>query len=1058
MLNRLIEFSLRNRLFVVAASLLVLIYGAYTAMQLPVDVFPDLNRPTVNILTEAPGLAPEEVETLVTLPMETALNGAPGVNRVRSNSGIGLSILYVEFDWGMDIYRARQLVQERLQLASGKLPEGVTPIMGPISSIMGEIMLIGLSSEGGKTAPMDLRSLADWTVRQRLLTIPGVSQVIAIGGGVKQYQVLASPEKMAAYGVTLKQVMEAAGKSQVNTPGGFLEGANQEALIRNIGRTTNIEDIANSVVENRKGIPILLKDVAEVKFGKQVMRGDAGVNGQPAVIISVQKQPGTDTVKLTAVVENALADIQKALPADVKITPVFKQGTFISAAISSVEQAIRDGAIMVLIVLVLFLMNFRTTFITLTAIPLSFVVAALVFKLAGISINTMTLGGLAVAIGELVDDAIVDVENVFRRLRENRHAPNPRPVLRVIYDASVEIRSSIFLATVLVVLVFIPLFALGGIEGRLFAPLGVAYITAIIASFIVSITVTPALCSYLLPKMKRMQHEKDSWLVRKLKHFDERFILSYTLRRPYVVMSIALVLIAGSLALYPLMGKEFLPEFNEGTATVNVLSAPGTSLKQSNRIGEIAEKILLSVPEVISTGRRTGRAELDEHAEGVHYTEIDVDFKKTARTREQVLEDIREKLGQIPGIAVSVGQPISHRLDHLLSGVRAQIAVKVFGENLEMLRNAADEIERAIKPIQGVVDLQTEKQVMMPQIRVQVNRDKAKLYGVQVGELNESLETALNGRNVAQVLDGQRTYDVNVRYDEKSREDAEAIRRMLVDAEEGQKAPTGLLAEVLEGKGPNIINRENVQRRIVVSANVSGRALGSVVAEIQAKINEKVHLPAGYFLSYEGQFQSQQKATRLIGILSLATLAAMFLVLYSHFRSSVIVAQILLNIPLAFIGGLVLTYFTIGKISVATLVGLITLSGIASRNTIMMISHYLHLMRHEGEKFDEKMIVRGSLERLVPVTMTALTAGLALIPLAFASGQPGKEILYPVAIAILGGLVSATLLDMAVTPAVFYKFGRCSAEKYVARKNIDPFRVNDPAPAPSEPEPAFSGA
>ena len=1060
MLNRLIEFSLRNRLFVVAASLLVLVYGAYTAVQLPVDVFPDLNRPTVNVLTEAPGLAPEEVETLVTLPMETALNGAPGVIRVRSNSGIGLSILYVEFGWGTDIYRARQLVQERLQLAAEKLPEGVTPIMGPISSIMGEIMLIGMSSEGGKTAPMDLRNLADWTVRQRLLTIPGISQVIAIGGGVKQYQVLASPEKMAAYGVTLKQVTDAAAKSQVNTAGGFLEGANQEALIRNIGRTTNIEDIANSVVDTRKGVPILLKDVAEVKFGKQVMRGDAGVNGQPAVIVSVQKQPGTDTVKLTAEVEKALGEIQKALPADVKITPVFKQGTFINAAISSVEYAIRDGAIMVLIVLVLFLLNFRTTFITLTAIPLSFVVAALVFKLAGISINTMTLGGLAVAIGELVDDAIVDVENVFRRLRENRHAPHPRPVLRVIYDASVEVRNSIFFATVLVVLVFIPLFALGGIEGRLFAPLGIAYITAIVASFVVSLTVTPALCSYLLPRMKRMQHEKDSWLVRKLKQFDENFILNHTLRHPYAVMSIALVLVAGSLALYPLMGKEFLPEFNEGTATINVLSAPGTSLKQSNRIGEIAEKILLSVPEVISTGRRTGRAELDEHAEGVHYTEIDVDFKKTARTREQVLEDIREKLGQIPGIALSVGQPISHRLDHLLSGVRAQIAVKVFGENLEGLRAAADEIERAIQPIRGVVDLQTEKQVMMPQIRVRVDRDKAKLYGVQVGEWNESLETALNGRNVAQVLDGQRTYDVNVRYDEKSREDAEAIRRMLVDTEGGQKVPTGLLAEVLEGKGPNIINRENVQRRIVVSANVSGRDLGSVVAEIQSTISEKVHLPPGFFISYEGQFQSQQQATRLIGLLSIATLAAMFLVLYSHFRSSVIVAQILLNIPLAFIGGLVLTYVTIGKISVATLVGLITLSGIASRNTIMMISHYLHLMRHEGEKFDQKMIVRGSLERLVPVTMTALTAGLALIPLAFASGQPGKEILYPVAIAILGGLVSATLLDMAVTPAVFYKFGRRSAEKYVARKNIDPFDFPETGPAirQARPEPAFSGA
>ncbi|HEX8077631.1 MAG TPA: efflux RND transporter permease subunit, partial [Chthoniobacterales bacterium] len=598
------------------------------------------------------------------------------------------------------------------------------------------------------------------------------------------------------------------------------------------------------------------------------------------------------------------------------------------------------------------------------------------------------------------------------------------------------------------------------IEGRLFAPLGIAYITAIIASFVVSLTVTPALCSYLLPRMKRMAHEKDSWLVRKLKQFDERFVLHYTLRNPSAVIGIAVVLVAGALALYPMMGKEFLPEFNEGTATINLLSAPGTSLTQSNRIGEIAEKMLLAIPEVASTGRRTGRAELDEHAEGVHYTEIDVDFKKTSHTREHLLEEIREKLSQIPGVALSVGQPISHRLDHILSGVRAQIAVKVFGENLEGLRVAAEEIERAMRPIKGVVDLQTEKQVMMPQIRVQVKRDKAQLYGVQVGELNEALETALNGRNVAQVLEGQRTYDVNVRYDEKSRADAEAIRRMLVDSEGGQKVPAGLIADVLEGKGPNIINRENVQRRIVISANVAGRDLGSVVAEIQSTLNEQVHLPAGFFISYEGQFQSQQQATRLIAILSLATLAAMFLILYSHFRSSVIVAQILLNIPLAFIGGLVLTYLTIGKISIATLVGLITLSGIASRNTIMMISHYLHLMRHEGEKFDEKMIVRGSLERLVPVTMTALTAGLALIPLAFASGQPGKEILYPVAIAILGGLVSATLLDMAVTPAVFYKFGRRSAEKYIARQNIDPFELPPPAsPAGrSNPEPVLSGA
>jgi len=1038
MLNRLIEFSLRNRMFVVAASILVLIYGAYTALQLPVDVFPDLNRPTVNILTEAPGLAPEEVETLVTLPMETSLNGAPGVMRVRSNSGIGLSILFVEFGWGTDIYRARQLVQERLQLAAEKLPKGVNPVMGPISSIMGEVMLIGLSSEGGKTAPMDIRSIADWTVRTRLLTIPGVSQVIPIGGGVKQYQVLASPEKMAAYGVTLKQVMDAAEKAQVNTAGGFLEGANQEALIRNIGRTTKVEDIAESVVETRKGVPILLKDVAEVKFGKQVMRGDAGVNGNPAVIVSVQKQPGTDTIKLTAEVEKALAEMQKGLPPDIKITPLFKQGNFIKAAISNVEQAIRDGAIMVVIILFLFLLNFRTTLITLTAIPLSFVVTILYFKWAGITINTMTLGGLAVAIGMVVDDAIVDVENVFRRLRENRHSPKARPVLRVIAEASAEVRNSILFATLLIILVFIPLFGLGGIEGRLFAPIGVATIVAMIASFIVSLTVIPALCSYLLPKMKRMSAESDSWLVRKLKAFDERFILKYTLRHPILVIGVALALVVASFALYPLMGKEFLPEFNEGTATINVLSAPGTSLKQSDRIGEIAEKLLLSVPEVISTGRRTGRAELDEHAEGVHYTEIDVDFKKTGRHREQILDDVRQKLSQIPGIVFSVGQPISHRLDHLLSGVRAQIAVKIFGDNLDGLRAAAAEVESVMKPIAGVVDLQTEKQVLMPQVKVQVDREKAKLYGTQVGDFNETLETALNGRTVAQVLDGQRTYDVNVRYGEASRGDAESIRRMLVDTDKGQKVPTALIANVLEGKGPNIINRENVQRRIVVSANVSGRDLSSVVNEIQSKINDKVHLPTGFFISYEGQFQSQQEATRLIGILSIATLATMFLVLFSHFRSTMIVAQILLNIPLAFIGGLVLTWLLVGKVSIATLVGLITLAGIASRNTIMMISHYIHLMEHEGEKFDVHMIVRGSLERLVPVTMTAAVAGLALVPLVLAANEAGKEILYPVAVVILGGLLSSTFLDMAVTPAVFYKFGRRAAEKYIAREEVDP--------------------
>jgi CzcA family heavy metal efflux pump len=1038
MLNRLIEFSLRNRLFVVVASLVLMIYGVITARSLPVDVFPDLNRPTVSILTEAEGLAPEEVETLVTWPLETALNGAPGVKRVRSSSGIGLSIVYVEFDWDTDIYRARQLVQERLQLASESLPEDVTPIMGPVSSIMGEIMLIGLSSEGGKTPPMDVRSLADWTIRQRLLTIPGISQVISIGGGVKQYQVLASPEKMAAFEVTLHDVIEAAQNAQMNTAGGFLEGAHQEALIRNIGRTAALEDIADAVIQKRNDVPILIKDVADVRFGRQVMRGDAGVNGEPAVVVSVQKQPGQDTIVLTAQVEKALEEIKKSLPADVQITPLFKQANFIESAIKNVEEAIRDGAIMVVIILFLFLLNFRTTFITLMAIPLSFVVTILYFKWVGITINTMTLGGLAVAIGMVVDDAIVDVENVFRRLRENRNASKPKPVLRVIASASAEVRNSILFATLLIVLVFIPLFGLGGIEGRLFAPIGVATIVAMIASFVVSLTVIPALCSYLLPSMKRMQEERDGWLVAKLKNFDQRFVLKHTLRHPWVVMVVALALVIGSLALYPIMGKEFLPEFNEGTATINVLSAPGTSLEESDRIGSIAEKLLLTVPEVISTGRRTGRAELDEHAEGVHYSEIDVDFRKTKRGREQILDDVRDKLAGIPGVVVSVGQPISHRLDHLLSGVRAQIAVKIFGQDLEGLRKAASEVENTMREVQGIVDLQTEKQVLMPQVRIEPDRERARSYGVQVGELNEMLEAALNGRKVGQVLDGQKTFDVIVRFDDASRGTVEAIRASLVDTADGSKVPLELVAPVRESKGPNIINRENVQRRIVVQANVSGRDLGSVVQEIQKTIDEQVHLPSGFHISYEGQFQSQQEASRLIGILALFTLAMIFLVLYAHFRSFTIVAQILLNIPLAFIGGLFLTWLLVGKVSIATLVGLITLAGIASRNTIMMISHYIHLMEFEGERFDEKMIVRGSLERLVPVTMTAAVAALALIPLVLAAGEPGKEILYPVAVVILGGLISSTILDMAVTPAVFFKFGRKSAEKYIAREQTDP--------------------
>ncbi len=1062
MFDRIIRFSLRNRTFVVAASALLLVYGYLVIRGLPVDVFPDLNRPTVTIMTEAGGLSPEEVEVLVTRPIETALNGAPGVERIRSTSGIGLSVVYVEFDWGVEIMRARQLTQERLQLAAEQLPEGVAPTMGPVSSIMGEIMLIGLYSDGsGKapTPPMDVRSLADWTVRPRLLSIPGVAQVIAIGGGVKQVQILLSPQKLAAAGLSLEEVEKAAGLSQGNTTGGFLDRKSQEYLVRNLGRTSSPEEIGNTVVAVKGGVPILLRSLtadSRVVEAPKIKRGDAGVgvkdektgraSVRPAVIISVQKQPGANTVDLTRQIEAVLAEMgQKTMPPDVKAKVLFRQANFINASVSNVEEALRDGSILVILVLFLFLLNFRTTFITLTAIPLSFVVTAVVLKLFGMSVNTMTLGGLAVAIGELVDDAIVGVENVFRRLKENRHLPEAErePALAVIYRASSEIRNSIVYATVVVILVFVPLFAMSGIEGRLFAPLGVAYIVAILASLLVSVTVTPVLSYYLLPKAKRMAHKEDGFLVRWLKAGDRR-LLGWTLKHPLKVMVGAGILVVAAGATVPFMGREFLPSFNEGTVTINLLSVPGTSLSESNRIGALAENLILEVPEAVSTGRRTGRAELDEHAEGVHYTEIDVDLEHSGRGREAILADIRRKLDQLPGVVVNIGQPISHRLDHLLSGVRAQIAVKIFGDDLDKLRAKAGEVYQAMSKVPGAVDLQIEKQVLIPELTIRVKRDQARSYGLQPGAVTELLEGALAGKVVGQILDGQRTFDMVVRFDDAARADLESIKNVLIDTPTGGKVPLRAVAEVFESSGPNQIVRENAQRRIVVSSNVSGRDLGAVVKDIQQTIARDVDL-SGYYVVYGGQFESQQAATRFIGWLSLISFLLIFLVLYSHFRDTRIVLQILLNIPLALIGSVVAILLTDRIFSVATLVGFITLCGIASRNTIMMISHYIHLVKEEGERFDEKMVIRGSLERLVPVLMTAFTAGLALVPLVLAKGEPGKEILYPVAVVILGGLTSATLLDMVVTPAVFFKFGRPALEKLLAAR--EPGLEVEPAPS-----------
>ena len=1029
MLTRIIQFALNNRFAVIIGTAFILVYGTIVLINLPIDVLPDLNRPTVTLLTEAPGFAPEEVETLVTLPIETVMNGAPGVERVRSASGIGLSIVWVEFDWDTDIYTDRQLVTEKLQIAAARLPDGITPVMGPISSIMGQIMFIGMRADS--TSPMAIRTLADWTVRPRLLAIPGVAQIIPIGGEVKQYQVLVDPVKLSDYSISLAEVTAAMKACNINTAGGYLETAGQEFLIRNVGRTNSIDDIAKSVIAYREGVPILLKQIGRVREGPAIKRGDGSIDAAPAVILAVEKQPLANTVELTALIDDALDDIQKSLPADVKIdSELFKQSNFITSAVDNVVEALRDGAILVAVILFLFLLNFRTTLITLTAIPLSLIITALVFKFFDLSINTMTLGGLAIAIGELVDDAIVDVENVFRRLKENHQRDQPEPILKVVYHASKEIRNSIVFATVIVILVFIPLFNLSGIEGRIFIPLGIAYIVSILASLLVSLTVTPVLCSYFLPKARFMERKSDGALVSWLKTQNER-IIRFTLPRPYTVIAIFSAMTLAALASIPFMGKEFLPAFNEGSLTINVISNPGTSLSESNRLGTITEQLLLTIPEVKSTGRRTGRAELDEHAEGVNYSEIDVELKKSNRSREEILEDVRNRLTKIPGVSFNLGQPISHRLDHLQSGVRAQVAIKLFGNDLDILRSKAQEVQQKILSVSGVVDLQIEKQTRIPQVRIQIKRDEAARYGLRVGEVADALETAFYGKTVGQVLEGQRVFDMIVRFDDNYRNKLEVLQNALIDAPNGIKVPLVAVASIQEERGPNVINHENIQRRIVISCNIADRDLGTTVDEIRETIAEGVKLPSGYFIMYSGQFESQQKATRLIFLLSIFSLTGIFGVLYSHFRSSHLVLQIMTTIPLALIGGVIAIFMTGGIMSIASLVGFITLFGIASRNGIMMISHYIHLIKEDGEQFDKNMIIRGSLERMVPVLMTALTTGLALVPLVMAQGEPGKEILHPVAVVILAGLCFSTLLDWFVTPTVFYKFGRSAIESQV---------------------------
>jgi CzcA family heavy metal efflux pump len=1037
MLDLIIKSALKQRLLVVALVALVLVWGGITLFKLPIDVFPDLNRPTVTIMTEAGGMAPEEVETLVTLPLESNLNGLPGVQRIRSSSGVGLSVVYVEFDWGTDIFRNRQLVAEKLAVAAEHFPEGIQPVMGPISSIMGQIQTIALSTTDPNISPMDLRTLAEWSIRPRLLTIPGIAQVISIGGGLKQYQILFSAAKVKSFQLVLEDLDEYLSHVGVNTTGGFLDKDGKEFLVRNVGAVKTIEDIENTVIGIHMGRPILIKDVAEVKIGPRVKRGDGSFMGKPAVVMSIQKQPGTDTVGITNQVDKAILEMKSSLPPGVVIhSDIFKQSDFIEVSIAGVKGKMKYGSILVTLILLVFLANFRMTAITLTAIPLSFLVTAIIFKIFGLSVNTMTLGGLAIAVGEVVDDAIVDVENVFRRLKENQTLANKKPILKVIFEASSEVRNSIVLATVIIALVFIPLFALEGLEGKLFTPLAIAYVTALGASLLVSLTVTPVFCSFMFKNAEFKEHEETK-VVKVLKNLDRR-ILDKALDHPKKVLIIALILFLGSISLLPFMGKDFLPKFNEGTAMVSVISVPGTSLEESNEIGTTAELLIMKTPEVKFVSRRTGRAELDEHAEGVNVSEIDVSFHKEGekpRTREVILDEIRRNLETIQNVAINLGQPISHRLDHLLSGVNAQLAIKIYGRDLATLRAKAAELKESISKIDGLVDLNVEQQSLIPQVKIQLLREETIKYGLNVGEVSKMLELSFGGRIVSQVIEDQRVFDVFYRFNDESRGNLELMKKTpFKTMPDGTRITLEMIADVYESTGPNQVNRENGMRRIVVYGNVSGKDLGSVVGEIQKTVKEKVEMPEGYYVSYGGQFEAQQSATKKIILFSIVSVLGIAFVLFAHFKSAMITTQIMLTVPLAFMGGLYSLFIVDRVFSVASLIGLVTLCGIASRNGIMMISHYLHLMKHEGEKFTKEMIIRGSLERLIPVLMTALTAALGLMPLVFAKGQPGSEILHPVAVVIVGGLLSSTILDFIVTPTAFYAFAKKAAEKSTSKK------------------------
>ncbi len=1037
MFKWLLENSLTNRLLVMIASVVLMAYGAFTLSRTPVDVFPDLNKPTVTIITEAGGMAAEEVEQLITFPLETAMNGLPGVESVRSTSSAGLSFLYVTFNWDTDIFRARQLVSERLSGMGESVAPGAVPHMGPISSIMGEIMQIAIPVDPRKISPMAVREYADWVLRPRLLSVAGVAQVIPIGGEVRQFQVQPNTARMAELGITHDQLEGALKGFSSNTSGGFLELNGREYLIRNLGRTSRLDDLKNLALTARNGQAILLRQVAEVTFAAAIKRGDAGYAGKPAVILGIQKQPTADTIALTKSIEDALVGMKSSLPAGMEAPRVtFRQASFIEASITTLQGKLVGASVFVAVILFFFLGTLRPTIIALTAIPVSICVTALVFKYFGLSINTMTLGGLAIAIGGLVDDAVVDVENIIRRLKADRarspqHRVNP---LQLVAKASMEVRSGILYATVIIVLVFIPLFALPGLEGRLFVPLGIAFIVSTLASLVVSVTVTPVLSYYLLPRMKNLDHGDTkalAWLKARY-----RSSLQAVLHRPKAALAAAAaaVLLAG--VAVPFFPTTFLPPFNEGTLLVGLRLNPGVTLTESSALARQAEVLVKQVPEVTHVGRRSGRAELDEHAEGVHVSELDVGLKPTAeltRSMDEIKADIRSRLVNMPA-ALEIGQPISHRIDHMLSGVRSQIAIKIFGEDLDALRGQADVLRARLATIPGIADLQIEKQVLAPQIKVRVDHAAAAQYGVPAPQVLNVLQALVEGEKVTQIVEGSRRFALVVKLPESARS-VEGLGQILIETPNG-RIPLSKIATIEEGDGPNQISRDDGKRRIVLSANASGRALSEIVADIRKVVSE-TRLPEGYFITLGGQFQAQEQATRLIGLLSFVSLTLMFAVLYSRYKSVTLAALIMVNIPLALVGAVLGLWLSGQPLSVAALIGFITLAGISVRNGILKVSHYVNLMRFEGETFDQKMILRGSLERLSPVLMTALVTAFALAPLLFEAEQPGTEVLHPVAVVIFSGLVSSTLLDTFLTPAMFWLFGRKPAAALMGDKDAE---------------------